>query len=352
MEIKSSKVLVVGAGLTGALTCNFIRQRLKQTVSIEIWEKSRGVGGRMNSSRMNTSSNLSCDMGAQYLTVTKEYMCKHQSVYNELLNEKVLSPLEGLVDGMKDYGDQVKHYVAPRGLNAIPKYFIKKADCNLKTNNLLKSIFVSDSFVRASGINNSDKESFDALADVVILTIPIPQLLKIQGEFESLLEAHRSRLELVQYSSRYALGCFYPNLKKVENVNWCSKYIPDGSSIRFLSIDTKKRKSNEAEGTSIVAHASVPFSIEHFESRLDDVEVLMKNRLYEIIPSLPKAESTKFLRWRYSQVTQPYEGRPGCIVLKSSPLIICAGDGFSNSNFDGCVDSAEAVLKVLHSYYS
>ena len=91
MEMRPYKILVVGAGITGALSSNLIRQTLKGNATIEVWEKSRGVGGRMNSSRMNSDSKLSCDMGAQYITATKDYMYKHQRYHVIYQNNRMIS---------------------------------------------------------------------------------------------------------------------------------------------------------------------------------------------------------------------------------------------------------------------
>ena len=49
----------------------------------------------------------------------------------------------------------------------------------------------------------------------------------------------------------------------------------------------------------------------------------------------------------YFQVHKAYAGSPGAVVLHTDPLLICAGDGFTHSNFDGCIESAETVLQVL-----
>ena len=43
-----------------------------------VWEKSRGTGGRMTTSRMSRDSPLSLDLGAQYISATPEYQVKHQ----------------------------------------------------------------------------------------------------------------------------------------------------------------------------------------------------------------------------------------------------------------------------------
>lgn len=38
---------------------------------------------------------------------------------------------------------------------------------------------------------------------------------------------------------------------------------------------------------------------------------------------------------------------PGHMTVLEQPLLVCGGDAFCHSNFDGCVDSALSVLSVL-----
>lgn len=53
----------------------------------------------------------------------------------------------------------------------------------------------------------------------------------------------------------------------------------------------------------------------------------------------------------FLQVHKAYEGGPGCVVLNEKPLIVLAGDAFSQSTMDGCIESAlctkDALQKVL-----
>lgn len=42
---------------------------------------------------------------------------------------------------------------------------------------------------------------------------------------------------------------------------------------------------------------------------------------------------------------EPYEGKPGCI--KISENVYAAGDGFSASGIEGCIDSAEKTIALL-----
>ncbi|KAG9345995.1 hypothetical protein JZ751_007810, partial [Albula glossodonta] len=40
---------------------------------------------------------------------------------------------------------------------------------------------------------------------------------------------------------------------------------------------------------------------------------------------------------------------PGQMTLHTEPLLVCGGDGFTHSNFDGCIESALKVFEVLKS---
>ena len=105
---------------------------------------------------------------------------------------------------------------------------------------------------------------------------------------------------------------------------------------------------DSARGLSMVVHTSVPFSIPLLEKTFDEVEPQVMEHLKQIIPNLPEPHSKKFLRWRYSQVSEPYEGAPGCLVVKdTSPLVVLAGDAFKHSNLDGCISSGDAAFEHL-----
>ena len=76
------RVTIVGAGLTGSLTACRLKRIFKDEVSITLVEKSRGAGGRMSTNRFSSSknrpNNLTCDLGAQYVSATPQYYEKHK----------------------------------------------------------------------------------------------------------------------------------------------------------------------------------------------------------------------------------------------------------------------------------
>lgn len=339
------KVVVVGAGATGALISSLLQRSLGKNLSVEVWDKSRGVGGRMTTSRVNQSSSLSVDMGAQYISVAEEYMKEHKNIYDELQEHEILAPLKCNVEGLvKKEGTQ--DFVMSHGSNSLPKYFLTQAGCSVTTSTTLETVDINQSKIQLVSDN------VQAEADIVVLTMPVPQILKLKGNISSYVRPYQKNLKAVEYSSRYSLGLFYPVASDHADVDWCFKYVNDNPCLRYVAIDTVKRQTDPAEGLSVVAHTSVPFGVKHLEESFEDVQPIIFENLKTILPNLPEAKHSKIVRWRYSQVTTPYDGEPGCLVLNRNPLLVCAGDGFKHSNLDGCIQSAISVVDAIKRHLS
>lgn len=43
---------------------------------------------------------------------------------------------------------------------------------------------------------------------------------------------------------------------------------------------------------------------------------------------------------------------PGHMTILDEPLLLCGGDAFTHSNFDGCVESALSMLRVLKAKFA
>ena len=71
------RLLVVGAGLTGSLTASLLKQKFP-AMTVTVWEKSRGAGGRFATNRCPTDARCMVDLGAQYISATQEYAKLHE----------------------------------------------------------------------------------------------------------------------------------------------------------------------------------------------------------------------------------------------------------------------------------
>lgn len=285
------------------------------------------------------------DLGAQYITCTSYYAKRHQSFYDELLAHGVLKPLTSPIEGMviKD-GEQ--NFVAPQGVSSIVRHYLKESGAEIYFRHCVTQINLRNGkweVCKETGL----PEQFD----VVVLTIPVPQILQLQGDIANLIsECQRQQLESVSYSSRYALGLFYETGTKID-VPWAGQYITSNPCIRFISIDNKKRNIESSEiGPSLLIHTTVPFGVTYLDHSVEHVQELIFQQLENILPGLPQPVATKCQKWTYSQVTNAVANSPGQMTLHLKPFLVCGGDGFTQSNFDGCITSALCVLEALKAH--
>ncbi|KAM6105388.1 renalase [Pterocles gutturalis] len=337
------RVLVVGAGLTGGACAALLRGAVRGRVTV--WDKARGAGGRMSTSRSARDPACTADLGAQYVTFETERAGPRRSFYEELLSHGILKLLTAPIEGMV-VKEGSCNYVAPQGISSVVKYYLKQSDADVFYGQHVTGISLQDGKWEVSR-KMGPPEQFD----IVILTMPVPQILQLQGDIVNIInESQKQQLESVSYSSRYALGLFYEASTRID-VPWAAQYITNNPCIRFISIDNKKRNIESSEiGPSVVVHTTVTFGSEHLDSDPAEVQQLILSHLERIVPSLPKPASVKCQKWRYSQVTKAVPNCPGQMILHTQPLLICGGDGFTHSKFDGCIDSAMSLAEAVKSH--
>ncbi|KAK5905410.1 hypothetical protein CgunFtcFv8_001377 [Champsocephalus gunnari] len=337
-----ARVLIVGAGLTGSLCASLLRRELQDKVRIEVWEKSRGSGGRMSTSRPPGPSSHSADLGAQYITATSAYRKSHHRLYAELLSAGVLLPFDSSrIEGLK-HKDGSQDFITPLGVGSIVKHFLSDSGAEVFFERHVTGLFRRGASWEVQS-RAGDSEMFDA----VVLTIPVPQILQLEGDLrEMLTPPQQQQLSSVLFSSRFALALFFPPDASF-SFSWAARYVRDSSVIVYICHDSAKRNAAPSLGPSLVVHSSVPFGLAHLERDAADVQPIIMQELQRLLPGLPQPISIKCHKWRYSQVLTGVPGSPGHMTLLQFPPLLCAGDGFSHSNFDGCVDSALSTITAL-----
>lgn len=311
----------------------------------------------MSTYRDPSNAALHVDMGTQYISKFRPipsnsttYKTLKKDTYAGLLASHILQPLCGAIEGERsDVQNLIEvNYMAPKGMNSIAKYFLSQSKASIVYQHQLRTIDVRDSRIcceTTSGVN----VSFDA----VILTMPVPQILTLQGSVLEQLDAStQANLEAVTYSSRYALGLVYSSISPSHFTSkWSVKYI-DHPIIRFISWDSSKRghsgtQVTRARGETLLVHTSVPFAVDQLEMDKPRVEELIRAALIEVLPGLPQPQHTHIIHWRYSQVCVPYVDCPGVVELCKEPLVLATGDGFMGSDFENCLRAAQATAQFV-----
>nr|KAF6458586.1 renalase, FAD dependent amine oxidase [Rousettus aegyptiacus] len=292
-----ARVLIVGAGLTGSLCAALLKKETARPLHLVVWDKAGDSGGRMTTANSPHNPQSTVDLGAQYITRTPHYAKKHQSFYDELLVHGILKPLTSPIEGMvMKEGDC--NFVAPQGVSSIIKHYLKESGADIYFRQCVTQINLRDDKWEVFEEAGSPEQF-----DIVVLTMPIPEILHLQGDITNLIsECQRQELESVSYSSRYALGLFYEAGVKID-VPWAGQYITSNPCIRFISIDNKKRNivASSEIGPSLVIHTTVPFGVTYLEHSIENVQKLIFQQLETILPGLPRPVATKCQKWRYSQ---------------------------------------------------
>lgn len=191
----------------------------------------------MSLSKAPDIQDCSAELGAQYITRHSKYFDSHKEFYEELLNCDVIRPFNGLIDGF--HGNEDLNYISTQGLSSIAKHYFAKSSIELCTNVRLESLrLISDERwnVWEACTTSGRHDHFDA----VILTMPIPQILSIDGVKGQLDETQVADLESAEYSSRFAVGLFYDK-NVTKDIPFVAKYVRDSDIIRYVAIDQAKR---------------------------------------------------------------------------------------------------------------
>ena len=340
------KLLVVGGGATGGIIAHLLSKSSSVAkVVLSVWEKSRGIGGRMSTHRFD--GDTMADMGAQYITVPWKSgrPATTLNVFNEAIQELVYSnilvPFCGVIEGeLTSRQEGKENFVAPRGINSVVKHFINDSKAQVCFNKKLVAVNTSDNNVCCSAEDGSS-EVFDG----VVLTMPIPQVSNLQGDISTVLKEHEKQLNEAQYSSRYAVAFTYKQ-DALASFTWSAKYFQD-DVVRYVSCETRKRGETNAPTPVLMAHTSVPFGLHHLEEDKQAVTKTVESRLSVLIPGLPPPVDSYCIRWRYSQVRQQVCGSEGYLVIRDSPLIVVTGDAFIHSNLEGAFRAANATVDLI-----
>ncbi|KAM9067738.1 renalase isoform X2 [Sarcophilus harrisii] len=281
-RIAMARVLVVGAGLTGGLCAALLRRG--RPASVAVWEQSRDSGGRMTTVQSAQDPHCRADLGAQYITCTPRSAQQHHSFYEELLTSGVLKPLAACIDGLVGKeGD--RNFVAPHGISTVVKHFLKESGVEVSYGHRVTEIYLKDDKWEVHRDMGGSE-----LFDIIILTMPVPQILQLQGDIKN----------------------YAANL-----------------------------------GPSVVIHTTTSFGMENLEKNIEDVQDMILQQVSGVLPGLPTPTSTTCHRWTYSQVTKAFPNCPGQMTLHQNPLLVCGGDGFTRSSFDGCLESALHIMEAL-----
>ncbi|XP_059243250.1 renalase-like isoform X6 [Mustela nigripes] len=130
----------------------------------------------MTTARSPYNPQSTVDLGAQYITCTPHYAKQHQSFYDDLLALGILKPLTSPIEGMvMKEGDC--NFVAPQGVSSIIKHYLKESGADVCFRHRVTQVNLRNDKWEVSK-ETGPPEQFD----IVVLTMPVPRILQLQGD--------------------------------------------------------------------------------------------------------------------------------------------------------------------------
>ena len=134
---------MVGGGITSAVTSSILQERLSQSAHILAWDKAKGPGGRMSTSRSPTTDQCIADLGAQYISAKPEYVEVHSKIYSDLKSENLIQESNDQIENIDFHLNGETHYVASEGTSSIVKHFFKKSGVQVEFNSHVKDMKIT-----------------------------------------------------------------------------------------------------------------------------------------------------------------------------------------------------------------
>lgn len=277
------KIAIIGAGLSG-LTAAY---GLKDLAEITVFEKARGVGGRMST---RYADPYQFDHGAQYFIARspefQNFLKPH--IESGLIQEwhpKVVTLEEGKKPYKREWFEP--HYVAAPRMNMLIKELAKDINVSIKVE-IAKLEQVSEGWV----LHDKEGQAHGPF-DWVVSSAPSHQAANlIPKDFKDYAHIANTKMD-----GNYTLML---GLKSPWEHGWQAAKVKN-SSIGWIALNSHK-PSRETE-PSLVVQSTNTWAEDMIED-VDGAKEAMIESLHGLIEKLPDYEVLGFHRWRYASVPE------------------------------------------------
>lgn len=321
-----TRIAIIGAGLAGLVAARTLGKRHDVTV----FEKSRGVGGRMAT---RYAGQWEFDHGAQFfIAKTPDF----EAFLAPLIGEGIVAAwhanfaeFEGdKLVATRAWDDSYPHYVAMPGMNALGKRLALNVD--VRTGVTVAAVKQAGSGWTLSGSDERTLGKFDW----IVFTAPAAQSAALMPP-ASRLRHHADQVRM--------LGCFALLLGFDETIalDWQAALLRD-ADISWIAINNSK--PGRDTGFSVVVHATNAWADQHLNDDPDSVETNMLRSACTILGAdAADAKFRQLHRWRYANIGQQAASEQ---VDETLQLAAC-GDWFVRGRVEGAYTSALRLTRAL-----
>ncbi|MBE9221782.1 NAD(P)-binding protein [Cyanobacterium stanieri LEGE 03274] len=319
----SNKIAIIGAGISGLTLATKLQEK---GVDVQVFDKGRGVGGRMSSRRTDWGY---IDHGTQYFSLSNPQFEEFISIYGD-----VMQPWQGKFASWKqgnfqeDMSSKIR-YVPHEAMNRLCKYLSNDTTVKLKTR------IVSLSKNQNSWTLIDEKNHSYGDYDTVVITAPPSQTADLLPD-DCVFKQEISHIEM--------LPCFSLMLIPQEKVNLPFEGVQfDHPILGWVS--SNDTKPSRGDGGAIVIQSNFTYATEHLEDDRDKISQDLLTQTQAVFDLKFSSFHYQSLHlWRYAL---PKKSRQqGYYYDEDMGLGVC-GDWCLSGKVEGAFLSASAIaLKI------
>jgi hypothetical protein len=338
-------VVVVGAGLGGLTVASDL---VKAGYRVLVLEKSRGVGGRLATRRIDGQP---LDHGCRFLQPLGplETELIHRGMAAGQLQ---LWPVTAyrLSDGgeLRPEPTQPPYWIAPAGMNSLAKGLAQ--DLSVQTG---RRVIAINRRAQTWQLHLEGEIDTPLRSRAVVVAIPAAQAVDLfrEGDDQGALQPWLRDLAAVEFDPVITVMAGYapdqrinlPRQPQEENgwMVWAEQH----PYLGWAALDSSKR--TPPAYPAMVIHSSASFAITHLETA--DLDSLGRQLLTLLAPTLgdwiDQPQRLQVHRWRYGQVRQPLAMQ----VLQSSayPTLVGGGDWCGGGGVETAIASGQAAAAAI-----
>lgn len=325
------RIAIIGAGISG-LT---LAQHLKDHADVVVFEKARGVGGRMST---RYADPFYFDHGTQFFTARSKAF---QRFIDPLITNGLIAEWKGKVityqidKTIKDRLWFEPHYVAVPHMNNLGRHLAEGVDIRLNT----EIAALSEKHADAWQLLAKDGTA-QGLFDWVISTAPPAQTVNLfKRVLTDTAPVHQVKLQ----------GCFtlMIGFDKPWTKPWMAAKVHE-NPIEWIAVNSSKPGRNK-DVTSLVVHSRNDWADKHLEDDLQKTQETLVQQ-FEAVTGIAcdKATYLSMHRWKYAIALSNDETR---YHLDSEKHIAAIGDWASASRIEdvwlNAVKLANDIVKII-----
>ena len=327
------KVAVIGAGISGLFAARTLQDH---GLSITVFEKGRGLGGRMSTRRVEISEDShSFDHGAQYFTARDPRFMRYVDSWIEdgIVaqwpdsktgdDQKIVVIENGTIKSESGSDDR---FVAVPTMNVICKHLGSKLKVLTKT--LVERIEKAESGIELFEDEGNTLGKFDRL----IVTAPAAQAADLLVNFPDVAQ----KVSKIEMNPSWATMVAF---EKLITDQWVGAFLHDSFLSWAARNNTKPGRNHQIE--SLVIHANPEWTAKHWEHDPKEVAQMMLAEFWKVTKILSQSPiHLQSHRWKYAIAVEPAHDR---FFANDSASIVACGDWANGSRVEGAFLSGMAA---------